>query len=463
MNVEANKEKNPTNNCMKPEKEKNKDPKADPKNFQFGSSACGNFLPRGERRGCVVLKDLTKDVGHLFNADEELRECDLIFMRSPVPLSYNGLICGIHQYSLGIDYRPSTTCQCFFHPKTSNAKALNISWGTYKIVRERDSTFILGSLICKQCQQKLHELKKEAEIELEESKEETKDESYCAPIIDIDTKENGREKLDILCDIFGMERVRFQLQSNIDSASISTLNYLRYIYKEFRNKLADVFCHLVAPTQEEQLKVILDDDTETVDECEATLSHLEKAFQSCVTRQARQSVLMLVPKEYSKLQICKRFGCTLHEIRQARSTCKLYGTCSIQPKENRIYSRLSREKAQHFIDFLLTTGLLQEVAYGTTNLKLDSGEKIVVSNTILNGIHEHAIKEYIIHCSELSYHSLGQTTLRKILNRMKPHVRNKLAGVDSFVVEGTEAFEVINLCDEQYNFKVLSVNYFHRL
>lgn len=94
---------------------------------------------------------------------------------------------------------------------------------------------------------------------------------------------------------------------------------------------------------------------------------------------------------------------------------------------------------------MFTTGLLQEVAYGTTSLKLDSGEKITVSNTILNGIYEHAVKQYIIHCNEVNFDPLGRTTLLKMLHKMKPHIRKKLAGVDSFVVEGIDAFAV-NIC-----------------
>lgn len=82
------------------------------------------------------------------------------------------------------------------------------------------------------------------------------------------------------------------------------------------------------------------------------------------------------------------------------------------------------------------------MAYGTVTLKLDSGNKLTVSNTILNGIHENAVKEYIIYCSEINYDPLGRSTLRNILDKMKPHTRKKLAGIDSFVVEGIEAFEV---------------------
>lgn len=103
---------------------------------------------------------------------------------------------------------------------------------------------------------------------------------------------------------------------------------------------------------------------------------------------------------------------------------------------------MSFEKARHFIDFLFSTGLLQEVAYGTTKLKFERGDKLTVANTILNGVREHAVKEYKIFCEEIKYNSLGRTTLLNMLSKMKPHIRKKLAGIDTFVVDGLEAFEV---------------------
>lgn len=121
---------------------------------------------------------------------------------------------------------------------------------------------------------------------------------------------------------------------------------------------------------------------------------------------------------------------------------KTFGPCGVEPKKDKVYSRLSVQKARHFIDFLFSTRLLQEVAFGTTKLKFESGDKITISNTILNGLHEHATKEYLIYCKEKNYNSLGLSTLLKVLHKRKPHIRRKLAGIDSFVVEGIEAFEV---------------------
>lgn len=146
------------------EEDENKDPKRDPKNCQFQSTTCGDFLPRRERLGCVTFKDLSDDVGHLFDADVYISEMDLISIRSPIPLIPNGLICGNHQFSLGIYYRPSGRCQCYLHPKTSEAKGEKVSWQLYTFVKDRDGSFILGSLICKLCKKKLRELSRESEM-----------------------------------------------------------------------------------------------------------------------------------------------------------------------------------------------------------------------------------------------------------------------------------------------------------
>lgn len=232
------------------------------------------------------------------------------------------------------------------------------------------------------------------------------------------------------------------MQSDIATVSNGTIDYLRSVHHQFTQKLTDVFCRLIAPGQETQLKTVLEDVKIERSTSESTFLHLKEAFESCTSRQAWLSVLMLVPKEYSKSEVCDRFGCTFYEIEETRSILKQYGACAVQPIKERVYSRLSVAKCRHFIDFLSSTGLLQEVAYGTTKLKLDSGETLTVANTVMNGIREHAVKEYIIHCKELNYDPLGCTSLRKILGKMKAHTRTKLAGVDSFVVDGIESFEV---------------------
>lgn len=409
-----------------------------PKNCQLQSSYCGIHSSKRHVQGCTLFKNLTTDVGHLFNADVEITERELICMRAPVCLNPDDLICGQHRFSLGIYYKASSLCGCFLHLPNSRGKGVEISWPMYKFLKSKDSTFILGSLVCYTCQKKLKSKMRE------ENGSESESESYqpSQSIIEDNEKEIRRVKLDNLTDIFGIDRVRFQLKTDVSRVSNRTLNYLRNVHRTLKEKLTDVFCKLVAPGVEDQLKAVLENGMTEETDSDSTLLHLKESFESCNTQQARISVLTLVPVHYSKKVVSDLFQCSIYEIAKARSICKVYGSCGAENKEKKKYSRLSVEKCKHFIDFLFTSGLLQEVAYGTTSLKLDSGEKMTVSNTILNGIHERAVKEYITHCKEQNYDALGRSSLLLMLNKMKPHTRKKLTGVDSFVVEGVEAFQV---------------------
>lgn len=408
------------------------------KKCQFHSEICGNHVLFRDRKGCVVLNELNEDFGHIFGANTVITERDLICMRSEISLDADGLICSNHQFKLGRGYRPSLLCKYREHPTDSRTRGSKVTWELYMYVKALDTNFVLGSLICKVCQKKLRK------VMSSEDDDNSDDPDFVPeiPFLDDEEKLVRRTQLDSLTSTLGVDRIRFQLTSHIEDVDIKSLNYLRRSHQGMQNRLTDEFCRLVAPGQEAKMKEFLLKETNDID---PLITHLKEAFDKCATAKARRAVLTLVPKTYSKPEVSKLFDCSLYEVEKSRAVLKLYGTCGEKPKPDRVYSRLSVEKARHFIDFLFSTALLQEVAYGTTTLKFESGDKLTISNTILNCIHEHAMKEYQIHCKEINYDGLGRSSLLKILKKMKPHVRKKLAGIDTFVVEGIEAFEVNEL------------------
>lgn len=420
------------------------DPSKNYKNCQFKSTSCGDYSRRHEA-GCVILKNLKDNVGTLFDADVVITEYELICLRSETLLNLDDWICVKHKFTLGTDYRPSSHCKYSDHPENVKSKGRKVSWQLYNFVKSLDGNFILGSLICPRCQKKLNEMMEDEPMECDEDEMDADPDFVpTTPFLDDDEKENRRKQLDCLTDVLEIERIRFQVTSNLMDMSPPTLDYLRRMYKNMQHNLIEKFCLLVAPGQEQEMKYILKSQEKSESESDAVITNLKEAFNLCSTRTARRSVLMLIPKAYSKAKVSELFDCSLYEVKRARDALKMYGPCGIEPKKEKVYSRLSIENARHFIDFLFSTGLLQELAYGTTKLKFDSGDKATVSSTILNGIHEHAVKEYQLYCKEINYSPLGRSTLLKMLIKMKPHVRRKLAGVDSFVVDGIEAFEVRN-------------------
>ena len=64
---------------------------------------------------------------------------------------------------------------------------------------------------------------------------------------------------------------------------------------------------------------------------------------------------------------------------------------------------MDMRKVEHFIDFIFSNGLLQDVAYGVTKLKYNSGDEQTIPHMILTSKYSHTIAFYQQSCFELSY------------------------------------------------------------
>ena len=69
-------------------------------------------------------------------------------------------------------------------------------------------------------------------------------------------------------------------------------------------------------------------------------------------------------------------------------------------------TRLDQLKCEHFLDFLFSSGLLQDVAYGTTNLVFDNGDRQTVPHAVLTARYQHVIDYYLTVESRNSMHCL---------------------------------------------------------
>ena len=59
---------------------------------------------------------------------------------------------------------------------------------------------------------------------------------------------------------------------------------------------------------------------------------------------------------------------------------------------------LKRNLSEHFLDFIFSSGMLKDAAYGVTKIKYDSGEEQKVAYAILTTKFSHAIAFYIESC-----------------------------------------------------------------
>ena len=78
--------------------------------------------------------------------------------------------------------------------------------------------------------------------------------------------------------------------------------------------------------------------------------------------------------------------------------------------------RLDPVKVDHFLDFSSSPSFLQDVAYGTENLKLSNGHRTQIPNVVRTVVASRLmIWLYQEHCRESGFEPIGRSTLFKIL------------------------------------------------
>lgn len=131
---------------------------------------------------------------------------------------------------------------------------------------------------------------------------------------------------------------------------------------------------------------------------------------------SRMLLLSVIPKDYTKHEIMKVPQCTKYKIDAARKWQASYGACGQPKKCKNTKFKINMKQAEHFLDFLFSSGAIQDVAYGATTLKFDSGEKQVVPHVVLTAFKSHTIATYLEFCEDVQYESLPCSSLWKSLD-----------------------------------------------
>lgn len=415
--------------------------------------ACGAYLSNADK-DMHVLGTLTRDLSEMIDSPTPFLEVNLINSRAnyllKTELDSNLPICPAHRFYLGELWRVPKQCLYVNHPTKSKAKGRPISWNLFLEIRLKDKHFPVKGLLCPKCSV---DLKSTESCQEDEEDSEHKDPSFSLPEPSLMNEEHVlecRDKLNQLAELLGIDKCRNQVQSPVENLSERTLWYFRNYMSTLTDKVKEVCYECAAPGQKECFKSKMNDESAVQESIPTDIKHLVEAYNNCTTSEAKTAILTTVSKKYKKLEVIRHFKCSEARIRLARHQLKLYGPCSKPPNEKSKHnSRVSKENINHFLFFLFNSGLLKEEAYGVTKIKFDNGDKVEVSNSMLEILESHAIRQYKIYCGEVNYTCLGTTTLHLILKSIKPKHRKRVAGVDSFVVEGIESF-IVSLSVKNY-------------
>ena len=390
-------------------------------------------------------------------------EKSLIENRAGRTLLPTDKICPYHRYKLGIDYKPPKTCSYPSHTRPKSGKkapkteTLSVSL-VMSLNIANSYSYILGSAMCRTDRKIISKVDDGNESQLMETpflNDTLPDEAenYEPEVYILDSNDHlNYSEIQNISATLNLSPVKNRILTPMDEVSVRSIRYVKRKREAFLNEAAAFFDRAVTPGQ--SLAYVCPETTETLSPEELVECYQNSdAFGKLV-------ILKLVDHDkYSKTELINIFGISKWKVDQARKLKSNDKSIKLVEKVPFKRNRMNTEKSEHFLDFIFSSGLLQDVAYGTTKVKFDSGERQSVPNAILQTKYSHTIQFYIDACKENGYSPLSESSLWRILRAINPSQRKSLAGLDDITAEAMNAFQFLQGFIENLNLdKNLSQN-----
>ena len=187
-------------------------------------------------------------------------------------------------------------------------------------------------------------------------------------------------------------------------------------------------------------------DTEDGDVDQVLMVALAECYMNASTWQARRQILSIVA---DKLQIhtVRRWipDLTRYRFTTAREHAIRYGRGV--PPDPQVHTKMfvSQTQVDHFLDFITSPHVIQDLPFGERSLTLSTKEVISVPNVVRMLIPESIVRQYLAYSEECNFKPLSRRALLNILSVCSASVRKSLQGLDYISSAGAEAFD--DLCD----------------
>ena len=195
--------------------------------------------------------------------------------------------------------------------------------------------------------------------------------------------------------------------------------------------------HMQAVSKESQ--------NEGVSRSEKEVKLLEAFAESYFNAQhwsTRRQILSLMADKLS-LHELREFIPTITSYRYniARRHRLLHGRAAPVSCHDNRRMRIDPAKLEHFVSFITSPHVIQDVPFGEKLLKLSTGEIIRTPNVVRTMIPERIVQQYQQYCYEINFTTMSKRTLQRILDVCSASVRKSLQGLDNFSAQGSQAFD----------------------
>ena len=182
----------------------------------------------------------------------------------------------------------------------------------------------------------------------------------------------------------------------------------------------------------------------------AYLEALAETYKNATSWDTRRQVLSVMTGVASHKAICEFIpGLTSYRYTVANLHRLEYGRGAPVPVQQSTRLRIERQQLDHFLGFITSPHIVQDLPFGEKVLHLSSGSTITVPNVIRTMIPQRIVQQYTNYCQEYNYPTFSQRTMLRILSDCSASVRKSLQGLDYFAAEGAKAFEDLSVVLER--------------
>lgn len=227
----------------------------------------------------------------------------------------------------------------------------------------------------------------------------------------------------------------------------------RYYIRKAKETIATSLS-VITPGQEElvwkalQTEALLNADRDNqgkrkrFDPSSGLVDILIKAYEQAGHWQTKRQILSLFADDFSRAELQEMIhGISKWRIDQARQHATEAGKGQPLPEIPSFRTKIDREKVDHFIEYISRPEFVQDVAFGTKTLKLDSGEKIIIPAVIRTVIPSRIIRQYLDYCKEQEFEPASERSLYRMIEVCSASMQRSLQGLDNTTAEGAEAFD----------------------
>ena len=215
-------------------------------------------------------------------------------------------------------------------------------------------------------------------------------------------------------------------------------------YVRKAEEVLDATLTAIAPGQEDILREAVQKKISSSVPMPDTTQTLITAYNSADSWQVKRQILSLLADKYSKEELQRLIpGLSIWRIDQARCHKSECGPGQPVPQRTIARTRLDPVTTDHFLDFISSPSMLQDVAFGTKTLTLSTGDKIRIPAAIRTVIPSRIVSMYKQHCVSIGVQPASDSTLYRILDACSASLQKSLKGLDNFTAEGSEGFDTM--------------------